>query len=304
MAAPSIAAGYPNSDSPSSGKKGDYSYDEAVEVIARSGAEESIRNLTLAAFAIRGHWPKKQGPVSPVIYVSVQSLVDKSGVYRSTVQRRIQRAMRGRFWRKTRDMNIWLECPKCGAERESAQCPNQQCGHKGNGRNPKEFRTTVTYAVDLEMFERTPPCRHVQQIRLKKAEVRQMPSRHPAEPTQAEEPIRKTTQHQRIEHAAKPKLSKTECSKFVADVAALVQRSAERRSYGAPRADCPACMGVGSYASAAHPGESLRCGCTERSEKLNFSDAVQQVARAWKREPEIVAEALKFWGYSLHREGS
>jgi len=198
MAAPSIAAGYPNSDAPSSGKRGEYLYDEALNVVARSGAPEHVRNLTLAALVVRGDWRKKKGPVTNVITVSVRSLQDHSGVWRSTIQRRIQRAKKEKFWRELHPMNHWLNCPKCGAERESAQCPNATCKHKGNGHNPDEFRTTVTYAIDLEKFERTPPCRQVREIRLKKGELRQMPAREPvAEAAPVEEPVRKVGESHR-----------------------------------------------------------------------------------------------------------
>jgi hypothetical protein len=163
MAAPSIAAGYPNSDAPSSGKKGQYSYDELLVVISRSGAPEHVRQLTLDALVVRGPWPKAQGPVTPIISVSITSLQDQAVVWRSTIQRRIHRAKKDNYWREVRSMNSWLDCPKCGAPRESAKCP--KCPHKGNGFDPKEFRRTFTYAIDVEKFERTPPCRQVREIR-------------------------------------------------------------------------------------------------------------------------------------------
>jgi hypothetical protein len=197
MAAPSIAASYPNSDAPSSGKKGEYSYDQLIDIVERSGAPEHVRNLTLAALVVRGRWPKKQGPVSSVITVSVRSLQDKSGVWRSTIQRRIRRAKQDRYWRELKPMNSWLDCPKCGAERSEAKCP--KCEHKGNGLNPNEFRRTFTYAIDIEKFERAQPCRQVREIRLKKAELRQMPAREPATEAPKPEPAprRQTEQHQK-----------------------------------------------------------------------------------------------------------
>jgi len=192
MAAPSITAGYPNPDAPSSGKKGEYSYDDLIETVKRSGADSSIRELTLAALVIRGRWPKKQGPVSPVITVSVRSLQDECGVWRSTIQRRIRRAQKDRFWRATRTkINSWLNCPSCGAERDQAKCP--KCPHKGNGLNPNEFPRTFAYAIDIEKFASTPPCKQVQQIRdLRKRGKGPVPVE-----TQPEESRRKTEQHQK-----------------------------------------------------------------------------------------------------------
>jgi hypothetical protein len=202
MAAPSIAAAYPNSDAPSSGKKGEYSYDELVQIVERSGAPEHVRNLTLAALVVRGRWPKKQGPVSPVITVSVKSLQEKCGVWRSTIQRRIRRAQQDRFWRATRtEINVWLDCPACGTKRKSRECPNPKCGREGNGLDPREFPRTIAYAIDIEKFASTPPCRQVQQIRLQRAEVRQMQPRsreeESQEPPKQQEPPRQTSAHQR-----------------------------------------------------------------------------------------------------------
>ena len=182
-AAPSIIAGYPNSDAPSSVEKGAYSYEELFVVIAASGAPQHVRQVTLDALAVRGPWPKAQGPVTPIISVSITSLQDKATVWRSTIQRRIQRAKKDQYWREIRGMNSWLDCPKCGAKRESAQCP--KCPHKGNGFDPKEFRRTFTYAIDVGKFERTPPCRQVRQIRELRARhssqsVARMPERKPA----------------------------------------------------------------------------------------------------------------------------
>ncbi len=163
MAAPSINALYPNPDAPSSGKRGEYSYEELLVVIADSGAPAHVRQLTLDALEVRGRWPKSQGPVTPIIAVSIKKLQDKAGLWRSTVQRRIQRARRDGYWRKVRDMNSWLNCPKCGAARDSRQCP--KCPHKGNGFDAREFRRTFTDVIDVQKFENTPPCRQVREIR-------------------------------------------------------------------------------------------------------------------------------------------
>jgi hypothetical protein len=201
MAATPLTAAYPNSEAPSTGKKGEYSYDELLVVIARSGAPEHVRQLTLDAIAVRGRWPKSQGPVTPIISVSITSLQEKAVVWRSTIQRRIQRAKKDKYWREVRTMNSWLNCPKCGAERKSAQCP--KCPHKGNGFDPREFRRTFTYAIDVEKFERAPVCRQVRQIRELKArgksDVAQMPER--------EEPVRKTAEHQKERTVVNTKIS-------------------------------------------------------------------------------------------------
>ena len=195
MAATPIAAGYPNPDAPSSGKRGDYSYDDLLVVIATSGAPEHVRQLTLDALAVRGRWPKAQGPVTPIISVSITSLQDKAVVWRSTIQRRIHRAKKDKYWREIRGMNSWLNCPKCGADRESAKCP--KCPHKGNGFDPKEFRRTFTYAIDVAKFESALPCRQVREIRELRARrspkgVAEMPktSEQSSPPPAAAAPVR------------------------------------------------------------------------------------------------------------------
>ena len=204
MAAPSINALYPNPDAPSSAKNGEYSYEELLLIIARSGAPEHVRQLSLDALEIRGRWPKAQGPVTPVIAVSIKSLQDKAGVWRSTIQRRIQRARRDGYWRKVRDMNSWLNCPKCGAARDSRQCP--KCPHRGNGFDAREFRRTFTDVIDVQKFESTPPCRQVREIRELRARhspkgLAEMPRKvadaTPEKVAARQEPVRKTAEHQR-----------------------------------------------------------------------------------------------------------
>lgn len=299
--AQSLAAGYPNSDAPSSGKKGEYFYEEAIRIIKRSGAPDHVRQLTIDALAIRGDWTKKKGPITNIITVSVRSLQDEGGVHRSTIQRRIRRAQKDRFWRATRTtINRWLKCPKCGAERESAQCP--KCPHKGNGLNPNEFPRTIAYAIDFEKFERTPPCRQVREIRLKKGELREMPA-PVAEPPAAQEVKQPAAEHAHRNPARQqPKLSKTEAAKFIAE-AAQVMRTERGPQFGPARPDCERCSGKGIYATAAHPGHAIACECTTRlPHRPTWREALSEVCGRWQREQSVVIEALKFWGHSIPQE--
>ena len=163
MAAPSITALYPNSDAAPSGKKSGYTYDEMLLLLKRRGASHSVRELIRDAIVVRSRWPKKQGSISAVVTVSVKSLENESGLWRSTIQRRLRRAQKELCLRQTRDMNSWLNCPKCGTARQTAKCP--KCPHKGNGLDHKEFRRTFTYEIDFGHLERLAHCRgHVTEI--------------------------------------------------------------------------------------------------------------------------------------------
>ena len=176
MAAPSIAALYPNSDAPPSAKKGGHTYDEILLLLKRRGASHSVRELIRDAIVVRSRWPKEQGAVSAVLTVSVKSLENESGLWRSTIQRRLRRAQKELCLRQTRDMNSWLNCPKCGTARQTAKCP--KCPHKGNGFDHKEFRRTFTYEIDFGHLERLAHCR---------GQITEIP-RNPAPPPQDDPP--------------------------------------------------------------------------------------------------------------------
>jgi len=92
-------------------------------------------------------------------------------------------------------------------------------------------------------------------------------SSRPAPPQPKAEPQHRSTQR---DTPAQPKLTKRECSKLVADVVTMMRGSSGLT---------PSSAGV------FHP--------------MNFREALAQVCRLWKRAPDSVAEALKFWGFKF-----
>jgi hypothetical protein len=100
-----------------------------------------------------------------------------------------------------------MAAPSIAALYRNSEAPSSakkaKCPHKGNGFDPREFRRTFTYAIDVEKFERAPVCRQVRQIRELKArgksDVAQMPER--------EEPVRKTAEHQKERTVVNTKIS-------------------------------------------------------------------------------------------------
>jgi hypothetical protein len=310
MAAPSIAALYRNPEEPSSAKKRPHTLSELTLLVAYSGAPHSVRAATLAALRARGPWPNQDGPATTVIQVSLAGMMVEGNCCRSTAQRRIKRACHLGYWQRTREANSWNNCPKCGASRSSRKCG--QCPYIGSRKNKGEFSPTFTYEFDVLKFIGAKRCReiHSEQWRsyqeLKSAKVTEMPARKPAEnpppkpPTPAApQPQRRTAQHGEIRRAEKPKLSKSECAKFVSDLVTLIQRSSAQVISVTPDPACKTCRGHGSYPSAAHPGESLRCHCSERSAKLTWREALRKTAQTWSRDPEAIVEALKFHGYTV-----
>jgi hypothetical protein len=307
MAAPSIAALYRNPDEPSSAKKRQFTYEEMLSFVEFSGASHSVRALTISALQARGKWPHEDGPASTVLSVAILGMMLEGVCCRSTVQRRIKRAVHLGFWRRTREANSWTNCPRCSKPRTTGKC---ECGYKGRSRDANgnwtgEFMRVPVYEFDIEKFRTAPRCREIRQFdartyaehkaaakRGEHPNLREMP-RKPAQPDKPDPPAAPAKQpaaehaHRntvRSEPKPQPKLTKRECAKFVANVEQLHRG---RSSYFS-RADG---LNVALY-----PGDS---GYSPPMPRKAAFDA--ECAR-WKRDPEVVRYALNFWGYQLETE--
>lgn len=306
MAAPSIAALYPNPSDSSSAKKRQFTLGELIEIVRYSGAPVSVRDLTLAALQARGPWPKNPGPATPVISVSIKGMQIEAGVVRSTIQRRIKRARREQYWRRVRETNSWNECPKCESPREASKCG--KCGYQGSRKNKGEFSPAFTYEIDVQRFLTAPRCREIHSVdwrtyaeykaaakRGEHPNVTEMP-RKPAQPVPDKVPDPPATAKPAAEDhrgtvraetprpepkPAQPKLTRRECAKFMANVQQLIRG---RTSYFS-RAD--------GLNVALHPGED------GYREKLPWDAAFDEECKNWHREKDAVLYALKFWGYKL-----
>lgn len=156
MAAPSIAALYPNSDASSSGKTRRFNYEEMLAIVEFSGAPHSIRQGTLSALKARGRWPNDDGPATGVVCVSLIGMMLHGVCCRSTARWRARRAVRLGYWRQLRDPNSWSSCPKCGTRRATGTC--EKCGYRGRAKTPDgkanfdEFCRPYMYEIDIEKF--------------------------------------------------------------------------------------------------------------------------------------------------------
>ena len=155
----SVAALYRIPDEAQSGKPRSYSLDELKRLVYYSGAPHSVRAGTLAALEARGAWPRGDGPATSIICVSLMGMMIDGGCCRSTAQRRVKRALKEGFWRKTREANSWTDCPKCPASRKVGKCAS--CGYKGDPTNSAEFWRPFTYELDVRKFESHPRCRQI-----------------------------------------------------------------------------------------------------------------------------------------------
>jgi hypothetical protein len=305
MAAPSIAALYRNSEAPSSAKTRQFTLDELKQIVHYSGAPLPTRALTIAALEARGPWPNQDGPATPILCISLKGMMLEGGVCKRTVQRRIKRACGLGFWRRTREANSWMPCPKCGAHRDEAKCA--KCNYRGSSKNRGEFTRPYTYEFDVEKFMSTPRCReiHSEQFRsyadykesAKRGEhpnLREMPRKSPQPappdpppattvPTPAKQPAAEHAHRNTVRQEPKPqpKLTKRECAKFVADMAVLMKGYTHHTE------------AVGGY------GFDLKPSDPRYRPKLTFQQALTEVAKGWKRERDAVIDALKFWGYQL-----
>jgi len=169
MAAPSIAALFPNSDQSSSAKKRQFMLEEMKLIVWRSYAPDWLRIVTLAALEARGEWPNEKGPASSVLSVALRGIqIESANAPKRTTQHRIKRACDLKYWRKLRGDNTWSNCPKCGKARESRKCGG--CNYVGrvrddNGRYTGEFSRPAVYEFNLEKFLTAPPrCREIHSV--------------------------------------------------------------------------------------------------------------------------------------------
>ncbi len=201
MAAPSIAALYPNSDATTSAKTSDYTYSQWLDIVRHSYVRAAVRRATLNALTARGPWPGKDGPASGVVCVAFDAMAlgdqDGDGICsRRTAQRRAKLACDLKHWRLVHKFNRWLDCPKCGAERATSTCA--KCGYRGRSRNrdgstnTKEFCRPYTFEINLETFLTATPPKYVRHFcartwkehkeAAKHTKLREFPSPPPSPP--------------------------------------------------------------------------------------------------------------------------
>jgi hypothetical protein len=304
MAAPSIAALYPNSDAPSSAKKRGFTYGEMLAIVKFSGAPHSVRHATLNALSARGRWPNEDGPASGIICVSLDGMMlgneDGAGnVVRSTARWRARQAVKHGYWQQLRKANSWSNCRKCGAERATGKC--EKCGYRGRSKTPEgkanfdEFCRPHMYEIDIEKFrtaERAKGIRHFDartyadhKAAAKRGEhpnLMEMPRKSPQpdpHPPATAAPIRQPAAEHAHRNPARieppqPKMTKREAAKFVADMA-LVMRGRTKDGFG----------------------WKIEPGSEGYVAPMNWRAALKEVCESWHRTEESVVEALKFFGY-------
>lgn len=331
MAAPSIAALYPNSDAPSSAKKRGFTYAEMLSIVEFSGAPHSIRQGTLSALKARGRWPNEDGPATGVICISLLGMMLHGVCCRSTARWRARRACALGYWKELRHANSWSNCPKCGAERKTGACG--KCDYKGRAKTPEgkanfdEFCRPYMYEIDIEKFRTAPRCRELRHFdartyaeykeaakRGEHPNVTEFPRKPPQPGPNPPSPAPAAPLPQREKPAAveapprQPKLTRRESAKFVGDMAVMMRGAGRAPGRTEPDPDCEKCHGKGSWEHAGHPGMKVNCFCWSLPDpdyrpKMNWREALVAVCERWKRTPESVIEALKFWGYQVEAEG-
>ena len=300
---------YRNPEVHPSGKQG-YSLAEMLAIVDGSGAPHSVRALTISALLARGEWPREDGPATTVLSVAILGVMLEDNCCRSTVQRRIKRATRDAYWRRVRSANSWTNCPKCGKPRATGKCDG--CPYRGrskdaNGNWTGEFMRVPVYEFDVQKFRTAPRCREIRHFdartyaeykaaakRGEHLNVTEMPARKPAQPTPPPDDPPPTTvapvKQPAAEHRstvrpepkpAQPRMTRREAAKFMANVE---QRKRGHTSFFS-RADG---MNI-----ALHPGEQ------GYSPPIPWKAAFEAECAQWKRDPQVVRDALKFWGYKL-----
>lgn len=228
MAAPSIAALFPNPAQPSSAKTREFTLDEIKRIVGYSGAPGSICALTISALRARGEWPNQDGPATTILSVAILGMMLEGVCCRRTVQRRIKRAVQLGYWRRVHDANSWSNCPKCGKKRTVAKC--DACPYRGrskdaNGRWTGEFMRVPVYEFDLHKFRSAQRCREIRHFEVRsyaelktanRPNVAAWPSRTAPDqspppkapaPARPEEPRRKTAEQQKLRTVVETQIS-------------------------------------------------------------------------------------------------
>lgn len=311
MAAPSIAALYPNSDAPPSAKTRRFTYEEMLAIVEFSGAPHSIRQGTLSALKARGRWPNEDGPATGVICISLIGMMLHGVCCRSTARWRVRRAVKLGYWKQLRDPNSWSNCPKCEARRATGTC--DKCGYKGRAKTPdgkanfEEFCRPYIFEIDIEKFRTAPRCRELRHFdartyreykeaakRGEHPNVTEFPRKPlqqteslaavPSAPATSRPVPEKTADAHRsnsasVEKPRQPKLTRRETAQFVADAIELMRghtRHAEAH---------------GGY------GYDLPTNDPRYRAPMKWLEAVARTCERWHRDAGMVAESLKFWGY-------
>ena len=305
------AALYRNPEPHPSGKRG-YSLAEMLAIVDGSGAPHSVRALTISALLARGEWPNEDGPATTALSVAILGMMLEDNCCRSTVQRRIKRAMKDSYWRRVRSANSWTDCPKCHKARTSGKC--DACPYRGRSKDDDgnwtgEFMRVPVYEFDIQKFRTAPRCREIRHFDARtyaeyKAAAKRgeqlnvVPWRKPSQPDPnppapppataapvkqpaAEHAHRNTA---RPEPKPQPKLSKRECAKFVADMAVLMKGHTRHVE------------SVGGY------GFDLPPDDMRYRPKFSWDAALAATCERWHRTEESVREALKLWGYKPPEE--
>ena len=184
----------------------------------------------------------------------------------STVRRMMRRLREGHHFGKK---NV-VHCP---AVLEKTIDPNM----RPNG----ELRRSTTYRLHRQNLNQRPTPEEIRERSV--GAFCPLPARpdRPIPPSPSPTPVR--PEHRSSQREARPqvKLAKSETSKLVANVLELMKG----RTTSGSRFE-----GMGGNLSPGDPGYRA---------PMNFRAALEAVCEAWKRTPESVLEALKFWGYKF-----
>lgn len=203
------------------------------------------------------------------LYPSQRRLARELGVSYSTARRIVDRLQDGhRFGRK--NVN------RCEGVLTLLIEPNMRPGGK--------LRRTATYQLHPQRLRSAPTNQEIEDHSrgaLCPLPPRAVPTPPPTPPAPAKPQEHRGT-HRETE--AKPKLTSRECAKLVAEVAVLMR-------------------GVTGHVEQ-HSGLRINyeAGDPRHRPKMKFREALRAVCAAWKRTPESVLDAMKFWGYDLEAQ--
>jgi hypothetical protein len=162
--------------------------------------------------------------------------------------------------------------------------------HEANSLVGNSVRRPATYVLHEEAGNLLSPAETYEEWKRRhgRSAVRRFGPQRVTRPVQGEasapaEPLKAAPEERPHRSGARPqpKLSKTECAKFIADMATLMKGHTRHVE------------SMGGMAFDLDPGDP------RYRPKMNRSEALEATCKLWKRTQESVNDALKFWGFQI-----
>lgn len=206
----------------------------------------------------------KENKFGTELWLAQGKIAARLGWHYTTVQRMIDRLQRGHQFGRKRTV-------QCEAALELL--------HEANIRVGGKLRRSRTYVLRSSSLRARPTEKEIEDATPRA--VCPLPTRPERPIPPASAPKAAPREHRSPERQFKPKLSKPDTAKFVAQMKALMQGRTRHVEQ------------VGGF------GFDLRPDDPRYRAPMHWREALATVAKAWNRTPDVILEAIKGWGYQF-----